>query len=374
VQTNRNTLDFVKLNVRSRLQVVRELYRADSRPWIVAFSGGKDSTAALQLIWLALRDLSTGGAHKPVYVCYVDTGMEHPAYDSKVRATLSEIGEAAELQGLPMHVRMLEPELKNRYFVCVIGRGYAPPTHWFRWCTRNLRIKPMSNFIRTQISLSGEVVIVLGLRRTESGARSRVMDKYKSDRPFTGPYGGLARATAFTPIEDFGTEHVWQFLMQTPCPWGADNRGLVQLYAQAAGGECPSYSAGDRLAPSCGGSRFGCWTCTVVRKDRSGGSLAEVNEAYEMLVDFRDWLAEMRYDPRRRWRKRRNGRPGPGPLTIATRREAFERLLSIEAGSGCTLITPKEVHRIAELWAKDGGNGRGAIVRYETHLRESVRS
>lgn len=373
MQKDQNTPDIVKLSVRSRVQVVRDLYKADSRPWIVAFSGGKDSTAVLQLIWLALRGASTIGTHKPIYVCYVDTGMEHPAYDSKVRATLSEIGAAAALQKLPIHVRTLEPELKNRYFVCVIGRGYAPPTHWFRWCTHNLRIKPMSNFIRTQISLSGEVVIVLGLRKTESQARSRVLAKYMSDRPFTGPYGSLTSAIAFTPIEDFGTEHVWQFLMQTPCPWGADNRDLVQLYARAAGGECPSYSGGDGLAPSCGASRFGCWTCTVVRKDRSGRSLAEESEAYEMLVDFRDWLAEMRYDPRRRWRRRRNGRPGPGPLTIATRREAFERLLSVEACSGCTLITPAEVHRIAELWAQDGGSSQSALVRYEAHLSEKTR-
>ncbi len=362
-----HTPEILRLGIKSRIQVVQELYRGDSRPWIVAFSGGKDSTALLQLIWLALRGFSN--PQKPVYVCYVDTGMEHPAYDHNVRATLSNIATAAAQQNLPISVRILEPELKNRYFVCVIGRGYAPPTHWFRWCTRNLRIKPISCFIRSQISSSGDVVIVLGLRKLESHARSRILAKYGSDRPFTGPYGSMAHALAFTPIEDFATEHVWQFLMQTSCPWGANNRSLVQLYARAAGGECPSYSLGEGLAPSCGGSRFGCWTCTVVRTDRSGQSLAEENEAFEMLVDFRDWLAQMRSDPRRRWRIRRNGRPGPGPLTIATRREAFERLLALERNSGFTLIKPEEVRHISELWARDGGNSNSVLVRYREHLR-----
>jgi len=326
----------------------------------------------LQLIWLALHRVSA--AHKPVYVCYVDTGMEHPLYDRTARSTLSDVAAAAAQQGLPIHVRTLEPELKNRYFVCVIGRGYAPPTHWFRWCTRNLRIKPMSRFIRSQISLSGDVVVALGLRKAESQARSRILAKYSCDRPFTGPYGSMAHALAFTPIEDFGAEDVWQFLMQTPCPWGASNRKLAHLYARAAGGECPTYTFRKGLAPSCGGSRFGCWTCTVVRTDRSGQCLAEEDKAFEMLVDFRDWLAHMRSDPRCRWRIRRNRKPGPGPLTIAARRNAFQRLLALERQSGFTLIKPEEVRVISELWTRDGGNGNTALVRYQTHLKEIGRS
>ena len=237
------------LTLKQRFQVVQELYLADERPWLVAFSGGKDSTALLQLIWHGLQKLAPGKRQKPVHVCYVDTGVEQPAYEKHVRSILGAIAAAAQSQSMPMAVRILEPELKHRFFVAVIGRGYAPPTHWFRWCMKGMRIRPMSSFIRHQISASGAVVIALGLRRAESQARTNVLKSYSTERPFIGRYGSLRGAVAFTPIEDFDVADVWQFLMKVPCPWGGDNRVLMQLYSQAAGGECPSYSLGGGMGP-----------------------------------------------------------------------------------------------------------------------------
>jgi DNA sulfur modification protein DndC len=344
------------VSLRKRKQIIRDLYTADPRPWIVAFSGGKDSTALLQLIWISLRELRRDQREKRIHVCFVDTGMEHPEYERTVKSTLRRVQSAAKLEDLPFAVRVLEPELKNRFFVCVIGRDYAPPTHWFRWCTRNLRIKPMSSFIRAEVSNAGSVVIALGLRSSESQSRSRILAKYgDGSANFTGEYGGLAGAVAFTPIQDFKKEHVWQFLMQSECPWGGSNRRLVQLYADASG-ECPSFSIDGSLSGACGGSRFGCWTCTVVRTDRSGSALAKRNESYEALLEFRNWLAAMRSVSENRWKERRNGKPGPGPLTIAARREALRRVMAIENQLNISLIRRDELTRIAELWESDGGN------------------
>ena len=355
------------LNLKQRLQVVQELYLADERPWLVAFSGGKDSTALLQLIWHGVQKLAPAQRQKPVHVCYVDTGMEQPAYDTHVRSMLGAIAGAAKSQSMPMVVSILEPELKHRFFVAVIGRGYAPPTHWFRWCTKGMRIRPMSSFIRHQLSASGAVVIALGLRRTESQARAEVLKNYSTECPFIGQYGSLRGAVAFTPIEDFDVADVWQFLMRVPCPWGGNNRELMQLYSQAAGGECPSYSLGGGMGPSCGGSRFRCWTCTVPRKDKSGAALADEDEDLGRLVAFRNWLAEMRYDLHRRWRIRRNGKAGPGPLTLATRRETLTRLLEVERLSGYRLIRPDEVEAIQGLWTMDGDRKGTATAMYRAH-------
>ena len=36
---------------------IRETYLSDNRPWILGFSGGKDSTCMVQLIWHAILDL-----------------------------------------------------------------------------------------------------------------------------------------------------------------------------------------------------------------------------------------------------------------------------------------------------------------------------
>src|SRR5439155_21006497 len=97
------------------------------------------------------------------------------------------------------------------------------------------------------------------------------------------------------------------------------------------------------MGASCGGSRFACWTCTVVRKDKSGAALRDLDERFEALTDFREWLLEVRYDPARRWIKRRNGAPGPGPLRLSTRREALRKVLDAETLSGYQLITTSEI-------------------------------
>lgn len=262
---------------------------------------------------------------------------------------------------MPFRLQILRPELKHRYFVAVVGRGYAPPTHWFRWCTKGMRIRPMSRYIKKYLSEHGRVIIALGLRSAESAARSAILAKYSNGGRFQGAYGGLSGATAFTPIEDFRTEDVWQFLMQNPCPWGNGNRQLARLYSLASGGECPSYSLGEGMSRTCGGSRFGCWTCTVVRKDRSGEALAEEDERYEPLLDFRNWLAEIRYDPQRRWKVRRNRVPGPGPLTLATRREILQRLAAIQRESGFDLLRSDELLEIQKLWVLDGDRKSSAI-------------
>ncbi len=356
-----------------RVRLVREVYLRDQRPWVLAYSGGKDSTAVLQLVWMALKSVGRDQTKKQVYVAYVDTGMEHPAFSSQVDTMLAKIQLTATAELMPISTIRLEPDLRYRFFVGVIGRGYAPPTHWFRWCTSKMRIKPMSDFIRSRVAEFGEVVVILGLRKAESQARNATLGKYATPERFVGRYGSLRGALAFTPIEDFRTEDIWQFLMQSRCPWAEDNRALAQIYSLASGGECPSYSVGEGMAPSCGGSRFGCWTCTVVRKDKAGMALSHDNEAYEQLHDFRNWLARIRYEKRRRWKYRRNGSPGPGPLRLSTRKEILRRLAELASSTGLKLLRDDELCEIQRLWVLDGDRGNSAFAIYDpgsTSVRE----
>jgi DNA sulfur modification protein DndC len=346
--------------LKDRMALIQRLYTGDSRPWIVAYSGGKDSTAVLQLVWHAVENLPLRERKKTIHIAYVDTGMEHPAYLQEVSANLDRVRAAAVAKGMPFEVRLLEPEMKHRYFVSVLGRGYAPPTHFFRWCTRSLRIRPMSKFIRDHIGCSGAVVLVLGLRKSESEARRRTIEKFASDQNFLGAYGGDSNATAFTPIEDFSAEQVWQFLMQSPSPWGGGNRSLSRLYTLANSGECPSVSLTGNAAPSCGGSRFGCWTCTVVRRDKTGEALAESDDRYESLLEFRNKLARIREDKSKRWKTRRNGEPGMGPLRLSVRRQLLDELLQIQRHTKFHLISTDELKAIRKLWKADGA-GRGGV-------------
>lgn len=103
----------------------------------------------------------------------------------------------------------------------------------------------------------------------------------------------LPRVWVSNPIEFLTTEEVWAYLLQRPNPWGGDNRALYKLYANASNGECPIQI--DTSTQSYGNSRFGCWTCTVVERDRaSEGLLAAGDERMEHLLAFRETLLEFR--------------------------------------------------------------------------------
>ena len=69
--------DFEK-GVTAIVQEVMEAYLADDIPWTVGYSGGKDSTATLQLVWFALQHIGAERAHKPVHVISTDTLVENP--------------------------------------------------------------------------------------------------------------------------------------------------------------------------------------------------------------------------------------------------------------------------------------------------------
>jgi DNA sulfur modification protein DndC len=171
----------------------------------------------------------------------------------------------------------------------------------------------------------------------------------------------LPRVWVSNPIEFLTTEEVWAYLLQKPNPWGGDNRPLYKLYASASNGECPIQI--DTSTPSCGNSRFGCWTCTVVERDKaSEGLLASGDERIEKLIEFRETLLDFR-NPANGWRDKRrmNGNDGPGPLNIEARRELLKRLLALQEETHVEVISPEELLLIQQMWkaARDPDDGRG---------------
>ncbi len=282
--------------------------------------------------------------------------MEH------VRIGLLEIEKAARAFDLPVVVATTAPELNQTFWVNLIGRGYASPNRNFRWCTDRMKIQPTSKYIRKQAGISGEVVLLLGVRRRESVARAGMAARYDNGARLNR-HNDLQGCWVFRPILELGEDDVWGFLAEHKPPWGCSHDRLIRLYRDAGGGECPVVtSAAD--APSCGttSSRFGCWTCTVVEKDKSlAGFVASGFDHFTPLLEFRDWLVAIRNDPKRRLARRRNGRVTitkkgvfvPGPFNLATRKEILDRLLMLQECSGMALIQQSEVERIRELWAED---------------------
>lgn len=335
---------------------MRKLYLADDRPWIVGYSGGKDSTALVQLTYYMLRELPKKKRHKTIHIVCNDTLVESPPVQKHMSNTLNLIAEAASADGLPMVTKLTSPELKNRFFVKIIGRGYPAPTRVFRWCTDKLKIQPTNSYIKEQISAAGEVIILLGTRRSESTLRARSIKKHEETN---GHKEGILRdhvnlkgAYIYSPIQELELNDIWVYLLQVPSPWGSNHRDLWNLYGKAGGRDCPLVI--DPSTVPCGTSRFGCWTCTVVRNDKSMESLIDHGDDWmQPLLDFRDWLKLIREDHTMREPFRRNGQEKPGPFTLKTRREILDRLLQAEKQTELELLPEEEKTEIYRLWDID---------------------
>jgi DNA sulfur modification protein DndC len=361
---------------------VREIYLADSRPWVVGYSGGKDSTTALQLIWSAISVLPPEKRTKKIYVISSDTLVETPVVSNYIDVSLKRIAEAAVEQGMPLVTHKVVPEVDRSFWVNLIGRGYPAPSRRFRWCTERLKIEPANDFIRSRVAEFGEVVMVLGVRRQESATRAQVMSLHSIEGSRLSKHSSLLNAFVYAPIADFSTDDVWTYLLQNESPWGNDNRDLVAMYRNAASGECPLVV--DTSTPSCGNSRFGCWVCTVVERDKAMEAMIDSGEEWlTPLLEFRDKLSETQ-DPARklefRDHRRRTGnvsfigdtdRVMPGPYTMEFRRELLKGLLETQrqvadeapAGEAPILIHEAELHEIRRLWRTERGDWQDSVPR-----------
>jgi DNA sulfur modification protein DndC len=340
--------------------LLSRFYLEDDRPWLVGFSGGKDSTMLVSLIFDAVLTMPAAQRKKPVSVLCTDTRVEIPAIAEMVEGTLARMQKFSQQNDLNIEVNLLRPPPEQSFWVNVIGRGYPPPNRTFRWCTQRLKIDPVTVFVNQRLGHWGEAILHLGARRAESASRAQTMAG-REIRKGLHRHPDLPRVWVSNPIEFLTTEEVWAYLLQKPNPWGGDNRALYKLYTNASNGECPIQI--DTSTPSCGNSRFGCWTCTVVERDKaSEGLLAAGDERMEHLIEFRETLLEFR-NPDKGWRdnRRMNGNEGPGPLLIKARRELLKLLLRQQEETGLTLITPEELLLIQQMWkaARDPDDGRG---------------
>jgi DNA sulfur modification protein DndC len=351
---------------------IRELYLCDAIPWVVGYSGGKDSSAALQLVWLAIRELPPGERTKTVHVISTDTLVEQPLVAAWVDASLEKMKNAAKEQGLPFVPHKLTPEVENTFWVNLIGKGYPAPRNKFRWCTERLKIQPSNKFIRDVVRSNGEAILVLGTRKAESQKRAATMDQHSARkvRDRLTPNASLPNSLVYTPIEDWNNDDVWLFLMQVKNPWGHDNKSLLGMYQGATeGGECPLVV--DTSTPSCGSSRFGCWVCTLVDRDRSMEAMIKNDEEkvwMTPLLDLRNALDVDDDRPLRDFRRMTgqvqlfHDRTIPGPYTKESRENWLRMVLEAQKQARAegppefkdlNLITLDELHEIRRIWLNE---------------------
>lgn len=358
--------------VRALAEEVQTMYRADGIPWVIGYSGGKDSSAVLQLVWFALSDLPEVERTKPVYVISTDTLVENPIVAAWVNDSLAKMDEAARTDKLPLTAHRLTPSVANSFWVNLIGRGYPAPRPRFRWCTERLKISPSNQFIGDVVRENGEAIVVLGTRKAESAARHHVMSRLeeKQVRAKLSPNTTLPNAYVYSPIADWTNDDVWTFLMQRRNPWGHNNKDLLTLYQGAsADGECPLVI--DSTTPSCGDSRFGCWVCTLVEQDRSMQAMIQNDADKEWMQPLLDLRNELDVPDDRHLRDFRrmsgnvqlfNNQPVPGPYTQSSREQWLTRLLEAQMHvqlhgppemAGLELITLAELEEIRRIWVVD---------------------
>ncbi|MEM9540141.1 MAG: DNA phosphorothioation system sulfurtransferase DndC [Cyanobacteria bacterium P01_E01_bin.42] len=360
---------------------IQELYCMDQIPWVVGYSGGKDSTTVLQLVWNAILNLPKKQRSKPIYVITTDTLVENPIVSSWVKSSLEQMKLAAKEQEIPIKPHLLYPAVKDTFWVCLIGKGYPSPRVRFRWCTERLKIRPSESFIRNIVRSHRLAILVLGTRKAEGTTRATRMEKYEKGRTRDrfSPYDANRPNTQiYLPIEDWSTEDVWLYLMQWKNPWGYSNKDLFSMYRGAtADNECPLVI--DTSTPSCGSSRFGCWVCTMVTKDKSMEAMIQNDEEKEWmqpLLDIRNEL-DVKNDRNRRDFRRLHGNVHlferntkgkisvasiPGPYTKTWREKWLRKVLEAQTQirktappemRDITLITLEELSEIRRIWLEE---------------------
>lgn len=361
--------------LKTREDILR-IYRGDDRPWVIGYSGGKDSTVVARLVFEALLSLPPEERKKPVFIVSSDTLVETPLVVEIIRETLDKMGKAALELGVPIIVGPpVTPAGDQTFWANLIGRGYPAPTRQFRWCTERMKIDPVSDFIKSKVAAFGEVIVVLGSRSQESSSRAQVMRKHRIEGSRLAHHNTLPNAYVFTPIDEWSADDVWECLFSGPAPWGGDHKALFDLYKGSNAGECPLVI--DTSTPSCGNSRFGCWTCTVVTQDRAMDGLIETGHTWmKPLRDFRNMLFDTTLPENKATYRNVRRRDGSitvltnkatgeekhilGPYKMEHRRRFLEQLLEIQRQIDAThpehrfdIITKPELEAIRVQWRLD---------------------
>lgn len=341
---------------------LKKEFFADNRPWVVTFSGGKDSTTVLQLVVKMLLDIQKEHPKKdlkPVFIVSSDTNVEMPIIEDYFNQKLRDIQAFIDQSGLNIHIEVLKPDIQETFWTLLLGKGYPAPNNTFRWCTDRMKIKPATKFLKGLADQHQSILMLLGVRSDESQARAQSIQKRDINHRGFSKHQDIPNAFIFSPISDWTNAEVWTYLSQNPAPWGT-HQDMMKLYDKGSG-EADCNIALNPEAASCGKTRFGCWVCTVVSQDKSMANMLRNPEDEWMrpLHLFRNKLEQWRNDETKRQTRRRNGQKGKGPFRLSIRQMLLEELLEIEQNlkehlGDNQLISDEEIAQIQKLWKQDG--------------------
>jgi len=348
--------------------------------WALAYSGGKDSSATAAFVAWAIK-AGKVPAPKSLTVLYADTRQELPP----LQTTAMSFMDALAADGFS--ARVVLPELDDRFYVYMFGRGVPPPKNRFRWCTSQLKIEPMQAAL-TQISgeidplaeyqrmsanhalktalLSGQVntavlaarllkrikpekfLMLTGVRLGESAVRdARIALSCSKDSGECGQgwfqhMPSEAVSDTLAPLLHWRLCFVWDWLA-----FGAHGYRMLANVADVYGDD---------------EARTGCVGCNLASKDTALDNLCKLPE-WEHLKPLKELKPLFQELQKPKWRKRKaeperrkdgqyakNGQR-MGPLTMAAREYGLDRVLDIQPRARVDLINAEEEARIRELIA-----------------------
>ncbi|MGX3044097.1 DNA phosphorothioation system sulfurtransferase DndC [Helicobacter sp. T3_23-1056] len=360
------------------IATLKQKYLSTKKAWVVTFSGGKDSTCVLQLVYEMLFSLPPH-LRRPTYAIASNTLVEAPHIDRFLHAVIDSINAHAKAHNIPFEVIIVEPSIKDDFWVNLIGKGYPSPTRTFRWCTERLKINPAKAQVAQITQKFGSCILLLGSRKAESTNRKKSIEKRILNEDGYSQHHDFPDTLTYSPIAEWDTDSVWGYLLSHKPLWDKDHSELFALYSKASGDECQFIT--DLAQSSCGGSRFGCWVCTVVNEDKSMQGFISTGEAHlKPLNEFRNYIKDLREDSNARADYKRDGRAvykvgGLGPFLSHIRVEMLERLLVAERefldfsereGSASNarqnLISDAQLLAIQSQWSKDFDLSHTAIT------------
>lgn len=308
--------------------------------WVVAYSGGKDSTLLLNYaIKYAIR------MNKSLVIISSDTLVENPLINSHVKNTLEKIDRYLSTQKILYQIKIVSPEPYETFWVHVIGKGYPLPHIRFRWCQRVLKIKPVERYIK---SLKGSPVILLGHRMDESNTRRRLLSNNEN------LYKKYGKIPVFMPLLYFTEHDVWnEFLVNEFSVWGDNFTDLINLYKDAKG-ECPlliEKNIENKVCNTGCGGRFGCWVCSLVKDDKTMANLVKKYRTFLYYYEFRKWLINFCNNPENRYPYTRTGKPvRMGCLSHEARKMILKKLYELQEKIQNNIISKQEIEYIYQCW------------------------
>lgn len=178
------------------IQEMSLVYQHDKRPWMIGFSGGKDSTLLCCLVMEMLRRFPASERNKKVYIVSSDTLVENPIvrdYMHRMSDMINRLSDELNIQA-----DIIYPKVEDTFWCKVIGLGYpTPEPPGFRWCTERLKIHPMNAYTLNTIKNNGEVILLLGVRKAESTYRANNIRAREIEGKLLVPHNDIENAYVY---------------------------------------------------------------------------------------------------------------------------------------------------------------------------------